>query len=66
VGLLGFSIEEIGPEEVVAQLSNGENLHDKASREKLPQLYSSEEKGLVALAQVKFFTPVSNRPWSAD
>jgi hypothetical protein len=35
----------------------GENLLDQASREKLPPLYSGEEKGLDALAQVKFFTP---------
>jgi hypothetical protein len=38
----------------------GENLLDQASREKLPELYSNEEKGLDALAQVKFFTPDSN------
>ena len=41
----------------------GNNLLDQASREKLPELYSGEEKGLEALAQVKFFTPDSNWTW---
>jgi len=36
----------------------GKNLLDQESREKLPELYSGEEKGLDTLAQVKFFTPV--------
>jgi len=44
----------------------GENLLDEASREKLPPLYSGEEKGLEALAQVKFFTPDSNWTWYAS
>jgi hypothetical protein len=44
----------------------GENLLDQASREKLPPLYSGEEKGLEALAQVKFFTPDSNWTWYAS
>lgn len=44
----------------------GENLLDDASREKLPPLYSQEEKGLDALAQVKFFTPDSNWTWYAS
>lgn len=44
----------------------GENLLDQASREKLPPLYSGEEKGLDALAQVKFFTPDSNWTWYAS
>ena len=33
------------------------SLLDPESRERLPELYSGEEKGLDALAQVKFFTP---------
>jgi hypothetical protein len=41
----------------------GEYLLDQASREKLPALYSNEEKGLEALAQVKFFTPDSDWTW---
>jgi hypothetical protein len=41
----------------------GENLLDDESREKLPPLYSGEEKGLDALAQVKFFTPDSSWSW---
>ena len=45
---------------------DGENLLDRASREKLPPLYSGEEKGLDALAQVKFFTPDSNWTWYAS
>ncbi|HEY9078059.1 MAG TPA: DUF2958 domain-containing protein [Anaerolineaceae bacterium] len=44
----------------------GENLLDEASREKLPALYSQEEKGLDALAQVKFFTLDSNWTWYAS
>lgn len=44
----------------------GENLLDQASREKLPPLYSGEEKGMKAFAQVKFFTPDSNWTWYAS
>ncbi len=44
----------------------GENLLDQASRKKLPPLYSGEEKGMEALAQVKFFTPDSNWTWYAS
>jgi hypothetical protein len=44
----------------------GENLLDDESREKLPPLYSGEEKGLDALAQVKFFTPDSSWTWLAS
>lgn len=33
--------------------------------EKLPKLYSQEEKGLYAVAVVKFFTPDSNWTWYA-
>lgn len=44
----------------------GENLLDKASREKLPSLYANEEKGLDAEAVVKFFTPDSNWTWYAS
>lgn len=32
---------------------------------KLPKLYTQEEKGLEALAMVKFFTPDSNWTWYA-
>jgi hypothetical protein len=44
----------------------GKYLLDQESREKLPGLYSGEEKGLDALAQVKFFTPDSNWTWYAS
>jgi hypothetical protein len=44
----------------------GEYLLDQASREKLPPFYSNEEKGLDALAQVKFCTPDSNWTWYAS
>jgi hypothetical protein len=44
----------------------GDNLLDRESREKLPPLYSGEEQGLDALAQVKFFTPTSNWTWYAS
>lgn len=33
--------------------------------EKLPKIYSQEEKGLEAVAIVKFFTPDSNWTWYA-
>jgi hypothetical protein len=65
VWLLGISPEETESEEVVELLPSGENLLDQASREKLPQLYSGENEGLDALAQVKFFTPDSNWTWYA-
>jgi hypothetical protein len=44
----------------------GENLLDIVSREKLPALYSGEEKGLDAVALVKFFTPDSSWTWFAS
>ncbi len=37
----------------------------KELRKKLPTLYSQEEKGLDAVAIVKFFTPDSNWTWYA-
>ena len=43
-----------------------EPLLDQASRERLPKLYTNEEIGLEALAQVKFFTPSSNWTWYAS
>jgi hypothetical protein len=43
-----------------------EPLLDAESRAKLPPLYSQEEIGLNALAQVKFFTPDSNWTWYAS
>jgi len=46
--------------------ATGEYLLDQGTREKLPPLYSNEEKGLDALAQVKFFTPDSNWTWYAS
>jgi hypothetical protein len=44
----------------------GENLLDEVNRLKLPALYSGEELGLEAKAQVKFFTPDSNWTWYAS
>lgn len=44
----------------------GDNLFDQESREKLPPLYSGEEQGLDALAQVKFFTPDAQWTWYAS
>ncbi len=40
-------------------------LLDQVSRNKLPKLYESEEKGLEAEALVKFFSPDSNWTWYA-
>lgn len=44
----------------------GENLLDSSSRERLPQLYDMEDRGLDALALVKFFTPDSSWTWFAS
>jgi hypothetical protein len=44
----------------------GENLLDEKSRKKLPELYNGEEKGLDAIAQVKFFTPDAQWTWYAS
>jgi hypothetical protein len=44
----------------------GANLLDQASREKLPPLYSTDNQGIEALAQVKFFTPDSDWTWYAS
>jgi hypothetical protein len=41
-------------------------LLDEKSREALPELYSQEERGLEALAQVKFFTPDAGWTWYAS
>lgn len=41
-------------------------LLDAETRARLPDLYSQDEKGLDALAQVKFFTPDSNWTWYAS
>ena len=47
-------------------IPRGHKLLDKASRERLPALYSNEEVGLDAEAQVKFFTPDSSWSWYAS
>ena len=44
----------------------GKNLLDEDSRARLPDLYSGEELGLDAQAQVKFFTPESSWTWYAS
>jgi hypothetical protein len=43
-----------------------QRLLDQDSRQKLPKLYSQEQKGLGAQAVVKFFTPDSNWAWYAS
>ncbi|MGD8457002.1 MAG: DUF2958 domain-containing protein [Anaerolineales bacterium] len=45
------------------RLLRGHDLLDEETREKLPELYSQEEKGLDAIAQVKFFTPDAGWSW---
>jgi len=42
--------------DIQAEIPRKSVLLDAESREKLPPLYRGEEKGLEALAQVKFFT----------
>lgn len=43
----------------------GHKLLTKELFSKLPRLYSQEDKGLEAVAQVKFFSPYSNWTWYA-
>lgn len=43
----------------------GHKLMTKELIEKMPALYSQEDKGLDALVQVKFFSPYSNWTWYA-
>jgi hypothetical protein len=59
-----FEIDLQTPPEVPPP--TGENLLDQESRENLPPLYNNEEKGLEAIAPVKFFTPDSNWTWYAS
>jgi hypothetical protein len=49
----------------IPQPSEG-GLLDAESRARLPELYSGKEKGLEALAQVKFFTPDAQWSWYAS
>lgn len=44
----------------------GHKLLDEKTRGRLPALYSGEELGLDAVAQVKFFTPDSSWSWYAS
>jgi hypothetical protein len=64
--VLGDPEADSGPEPEFEPPPTGENLLDKASQEKLPPLYSGEEQGLDALAQVKFFTPDAQWTWYAS
>jgi len=52
--------------DVRAETPRKTELLDAESRETLPPLYSGEEKGLEAQAQVKFFTPDSSWTWYAS
>ena len=70
--LAGQLIDGMCYAELAARMTNpeieppvGKNLLDAESRARLPELYSGEEQGLDALAQVKFFTPDSSWSWFA-
>ncbi len=52
--------------DVRVEIPRKTELLDDEIKEKLPPLYSGEEKGLEAQAQVKFFTPDSNWTWYAS
>ena len=52
--------------EIRGEIPRGHQLLDQESRKILPELYSQEEKGLDALARVKFFTPDSSWTWYAS
>lgn len=43
-----------------------QGLLDQETRQRLPPLYSGEEKGLESLVQAKFFTPDANWTWYAS
>src|SRR5258706_11250248 len=49
-----------------AEIPRGHSLLDTETRAKLPALYSQEQQGLEAIAQVKFFTPDSSWVWYAS
>jgi hypothetical protein len=68
MGDLTHLIEAIPSQDDETELVSptGDNLLDDDSRKKLPLLYSGEEHGLDALAQVKFFTPDSSWTWYAS
>jgi len=61
---LSMEIQTTSKSEIIPP--TGKNLLDDESKEKLPPLYSGEEQGLDALAQVKFFTPDSSWSWFAS
>ena len=48
------------------EIPRSHSLLDEVSRQRLPPLYSSEELGLGARAQVKFSTPDSSWCWYAS
>ncbi len=56
----------VGDDESDINPPTGEKLLDDESKEKLPPLYSGEEQGLDAIAQVKFFTPDAQWTWYAS
>lgn len=60
------NIEHVHRQKREERSQRREPLLDQASRERLPKLYTNEEIGLKALAQVKFFTPSSNWTWYAS
>lgn len=71
--LAGKRVDAMCYAELAARMANpereppiGKNLLDAESRARFPELYSGEEKGLDALAQVKFFTPDSTWSWYAS
>lgn len=61
-----LDIVPVKPDTKERRTSPREPLLDQAIRERLPKLYTNEEIGLEALAQVKFFTPSSNWTWYAS
>ena len=46
--------------------SGRQELLDQETRARLPKLYSGEQEGLGAMAQVKFFTPDGSWTWYAS
>jgi len=60
------SMSQFKAEKEKRQAVRGHKLLPKAARCTLPPIYSQEEKGLEALARVKFFTPDSSWTWYAS
>jgi hypothetical protein len=58
--------DDIPPDPEALDRERGHKLLDEETKGRLPPLYSGEDLGLEAVAQVKFFTPDSGWSWFAS